>query len=128
CHPLSALCASFAPFAVNLLVPPAQVGVQGGMHQSRLRPWIPDQVRDDAVLVKCILTLRSAASRRVCLLTALHLQPLLRDGAIAPPQDESGAEGQKRRVIPSALFAPPSRPSRLIFSSLPRRWESRAAE
>jgi len=88
--------------------------IQGGMHQSRLGPWIPDHVRDDEVLAKCILTLRSEASRRVCPLKALHLQPLLRDGAIAPPQDES-------------LCAPPSRPSRLIFSSLPRRWESRAA-
>ena len=61
------------------------------------------------------LTLRSAASRRVSPLKALHLQPLLRDGAIAPPQDENEAEGQTCNAITrhplsvlrafSALFA-----------------------
>ncbi len=46
-------------------VSPAQAGVQEHRHHSHLPLWIPDQVRDDDVLDKYTLTLRSAASRRV---------------------------------------------------------------
>ena len=66
----------------------AQAGIQGHTHKSHLPPWIPDHVRDDDVSDKCTLTLRSVASRRGSPLQAPDLQPLLRDGAIAPPQDE----------------------------------------
>jgi hypothetical protein len=68
----------------------AQAGIQGHTHQSRLPLWTPDHVRGDDISDKCTLTLRSAASRRGSPLQAPPLQPLLRDGAIAPPQDENG--------------------------------------
>ncbi len=67
----------------------AQAGIQGYKHQSRLPPWTPDHVRGDDVSHKRALTLRSVASRRGSPLQAPDLQPLLRDGAIAP-QDENG--------------------------------------
>jgi hypothetical protein len=66
----------------------AQAGIQGHTHQSRLPLWTPDHVRGDDVSHKRALTLRSVASRRGSPLEAPDLQPLLRDGAIAPPQDE----------------------------------------
>ena len=94
--------------------------------QLRLPPWIPDQVRDDDVLDKYTLTPRSAASRRVIFLQAPHLQSLLRDGAVAPPQDENGAEGQTWNTIIHqflcalrVFFAPSA--INLYASSRPRR-------
>ena len=69
---------------------PAQAGIQSHKHKSSLPPWTPVQVRGDDVSDKHALTLRSAASRRGSPLQAPHLQPLLRDGATAPPQDENG--------------------------------------
>ena len=68
----------------------AQAGIQGPPHKSRLPLWTPDHVRGDDVSHKRALTLRSVASRRGSPLQAPDLQPLLRDGAIAPPQDENG--------------------------------------
>jgi hypothetical protein len=76
----------------------AQAGIQGHTHKSSLPPWLPDQVRGDDVSDKCTLTLRSAASRRGSPLEAPDLQPLLRDGAITPPQDEGETP---RPVIPA---------------------------
>jgi hypothetical protein len=98
----------------------AQAGIQGHTHQSRLPPWTPDHVRGDDVSDKCTLTLRSAASQRVTFLKAPHLQPLLRDGATAPPQDENGTSppchtraggypGPHAQIAPAALD-PGSRP------------------
>ena len=50
-----------------------------------------------------ILTLRSGASRRGSLLEAPRLQPLLRDGASAPPQDENEAVWN---IVCQPLFVP----------------------
>ena len=99
---------------------PAQAGIQGHAQDFGLPPWTPDHVRDDGISRHILLTLRSVASRRVTFLKAPHLQPLLRDGATAPPQDENGAfhprharaggyPGPRARCRPAALD-PGSRP------------------
>jgi len=98
----------------------AQAGIQGPPHKSRLPLWTPDHVRGDDVSHKRALTLRSVASRRGSPLEAPHLQPLLRDSAIAPPQDENGTlhprhtraggyPGPHASIAPAALD-PGSRP------------------
>jgi len=69
---------------------PTRAGIQHHPRESRPPLWTPDQVRGDGALSKCLLTLRSEASRRVGPLKAPYLQPLLRDGALAPHQDENG--------------------------------------
>jgi len=69
---------------------PTRAGIQHHPRESRPPLWTPDQVRGDGALGKCLLTLRSEASRRVGPLKAPYLQPLLRDGALAPHQDENG--------------------------------------
>jgi hypothetical protein len=49
------MCQTNAP-SPHIPVIPAQAGIQGHPHQSRLLPWTPDHVRGDDVSDKCTLT------------------------------------------------------------------------